>query len=90
MCKFYCRATESAKEGRRQPADAEATVRPPVDASVSRERLFLWLDDKYRQPLLDLGIAAASDLKDVVEEDLDSMGMTKLEKRRFLAAVSEL
>jgi len=48
------------------------------------------LDDKYRQPLLDLGIAAASDLKDVVEEDLDSMGMTKLEKRRFLAAVAEL
>ena len=30
------------------------------------------------------------ELKDVVEEDLDSIGMTKLEKRRFLTAVAEL
>mmetsp|Transcript_12066 Transcript_12066/g.31918 ORF Transcript_12066/g.31918 Transcript_12066/m.31918 type:complete len:850 (-) Transcript_12066:153-2702(-) len=68
----------------------EDVVSSPASDAVTAILEASRLDDKYRQPLLDLGIAAASDLKDVVEEDLDSMGMTKLEKRRFLAAVSEL
>jgi len=68
----------------------EGVVSSPASDAVTAVLEASRLDDKYRQPLLDLGIAAASDLKDVVEEDLDSMGMTKLEKRRFLTAVAEL
>ncbi|XRB04552.1 TNFR-Cys domain-containing protein [Pycnococcus provasolii] len=84
-------ATEQEQEEEAVLREVEEGMVPsPAGDAVTAIIETARLDDKYLQPLLDLGVAIASDLKDVVEEDLDSMGMTKLEKRRFLAAVAEL
>ena len=36
----------------------------------------------------DLGVEAVSDFKDVTEEDLDAIGLKKIEKNRFKKALA--
>ena len=45
---------------------------------------------KYLQPLIDLGVSLASECKDLTDEDLDSIGMSKLLKKRLFAEVAKL
>ena len=80
------------------PVESEAPVEPEAPAEVEDSQedtsVSAWLENlrltKYSSPLTELGVESLEDLKDVMEDDLEPLGMKKLEMRRFLAAVGEL
>ena len=56
-----------------------------VESWLSGNRL-----EKFLDALRELGVENVADLKDVLDEDLESIGMKKLEIRRYLAATESL
>ena len=80
------------------PVESEAPNEPEAPAEVEDSQedtsVSAWLENlrlaKYSSPLTELGVESLEDLKDVMEDDLEPLGMKKLEMRRFLAAVGEL
>ena len=62
-----------------------------MDSATSLES---WLEDirlvKYKDALGELGVESVEDLHDVTEEDLEPLGMKKLEIRRFNAGLKKL
>lgn len=70
---------------------APKAFEPPLDSATSLES---WLEDirlvKYKDALEELGVESVEDLHDVTEEDLEPLGMKKLEIRRFNAGLKKL
>ena len=65
--------------------EASESISPSVQSFLETTRL-----EKYFEQLQDLGVEAVEDLSEILEDDLVSIGMKKLEIRRYLAAVGQL
>ena len=84
--------TKKGKKKRRKKKKMKAVAN--VAAAKNSSPGHAWLEnirlEKYYSPLTELGVESLDDLKDIVEDDLASLGMKKLEMRRLLAAIAEL
>ena len=75
------RVQEEAQEEEQEQVPSVVTV----ESWLSGNRL-----EKFLDALRELGVENVADLKDVLDEDLESIGMKKLEIRRYLAATESL
>ena len=66
-------------------------ARPPVTGSRHQEPPLttgaLGGQDSYHAAFVDLGVEDAADFKDVTDDDLDAIGLKKIEKNRFRKAL---
>lgn len=78
-----------------EPEKAKAVqASEPEEAPAEQDGLASWMTanrlSKYNEAFHDLGVESIEDLHEVMEDDLESLGMKKLEIRRFKAAVAKL
>ena len=66
-------------------------ARPPVTGSRHQEPPLttgaLGGQDSYHAAFVDLGVEDTADFKDVTDDDLDAIGLKKIEKNRFRKAL---
>ena len=77
------RVQEEVQEEEEEQEQVPSVV--TVESWLSGNRL-----EKFLDALRELGVENVADLKDVLDEDLESIGMKKLEIRRYLAATESL